>query len=53
VFQNGILLEGTTRLLREDGFTVHRGLLTAPNDGTVCLGQAVVARMRRSGRRQA
>jgi hydrogenase maturation protein HypF len=49
VFQNEILLSQTARLLREEGFAVHRPVLVPPNDGAVALGQAAVARARRSG----
>ncbi len=48
VFQNEILLGETVRLLREEGFTVFRSMQVPPNDGAVALGQAVVARARRS-----
>ena len=46
VFQNEILLQETDRLLRLEGFTVHRPLLVPANDGAVALGQAAVARAR-------
>jgi len=48
VFQNEILLTETARLLTAAAFTVHRPVLTPANDGAVALGQAVVARARRS-----
>jgi len=48
VFQNEILLDLTTRLLRKAGFSVFRPRLLAANDGAVALGQAAVARARRS-----
>ncbi len=49
VFQNEILLGQTVRLLREEGFQVYRSIALAPNDGAIALGQAIVARARRSG----
>ncbi len=49
VFQNEILMEETARLLREEGFAVHRPLLVPANDGAIALGQAVVARARLAG----
>ena len=50
VFQNEILLGQTVRLLQEEGFAVFRPVLVPANDGTVALGQAAVARARRSAK---
>ena len=43
VFQNVRLLEATLRLLEERGFGVHTNSRVPPNDGGICLGQALVA----------
>ena len=43
VFQNLLLTELVTTFLQEDGFTVLRHSLLPPNDGGICLGQAVAA----------
>jgi len=42
VFQNGLLLGSTVRLLEERGFTVLRPRLLPPNDGGLALGQILV-----------
>ena len=46
VFQNALLLEMTTGLLKKEGFRVWTNEKTPVNDGGVSLGQAVVARER-------
>lgn len=46
VFQNLLLLRLTDELLAENGFTVLKHSLIPPNDGGLCLGQAVVAMAR-------
>ena len=43
VFQNLLLLERVEEGLKEKGFKVLRHHLIPPNDGGICLGQAVVA----------
>jgi hydrogenase maturation protein HypF len=43
VFQNLLLTELVTTFLQEQGFTVLRHSLIPPNDGGICLGQAVAA----------
>ena len=43
VFQNLLLTELITTFLQEQGFTVLRHSLLPPNDGGICLGQAVAA----------
>lgn len=43
VFQNVILLEKITHLLIEDGFVVYTHSQVPPNDGGICLGQAIIA----------
>ncbi|SFW24644.1 carbamoyltransferase HypF [Selenomonas ruminantium] len=43
VFQNLLLTELVTTFLQEQGFTVLRHSLLPPNDGGICLGQAVAA----------
>mgnify|MGYP002624024478 CR=1 FL=1 len=43
VFQNHLLTELTTKKLQEQAFTVLRHSLIPPNDGGICLGQAVAA----------
>jgi hydrogenase maturation protein HypF len=43
VFQNLLLTELVTTSLQEQGFTVLRHSLIPPNDGGICLGQAVAA----------
>jgi hydrogenase maturation protein HypF len=42
-FQNVLLLEQTSELLKERGFTVYRHRRVPPNDGGLALGQAVLA----------
>ena len=42
-FQNLLLLQKTKRLLEKDGFCVLTHSLVPPNDGGICLGQAVAA----------
>jgi hydrogenase maturation protein HypF len=46
VFQNGLLLERTTRALQARGFEVYTNEQVPPNDGGVSLGQAAVAAAR-------
>lgn len=46
VFQNLLLLRLTDELLEESGFKVLKHSLVPPNDGGICLGQAVVAMAR-------
>jgi hydrogenase maturation factor HypF (carbamoyltransferase family) len=43
VFQNKVLTEMTSRLLRDDGFVVYRNLKTPPNNASISLGQAFLA----------
>lgn len=43
VFQNHLLTELATNSLQAQGFTVLRHSLIPPNDGGICLGQAVAA----------
>ena len=43
VYQNTLLLERTKDLLEADGFRVLTHHLVPPNDGGICLGQAVAA----------
>lgn len=43
VFQNQLLLNRANHLLRENGFKVYTHHLVPPNDGGLCLGQAVMA----------
>ena len=43
VFQNHLLTELTTAKLKQQGFHVLRHSLIPPNDGGICLGQAVAA----------
>lgn len=43
VFQNHLLTELTTKILRQHGFQVLRHSQIPPNDGGICLGQAVAA----------
>ena len=43
VFQNHLLTELTTAKLKQQGFRVLRHSLIPPNDGGICLGQAVAA----------
>lgn len=43
VFQNHLLTELATNKLQERGFKVLRHSLIPPNDGGICLGQAVAA----------
>ncbi len=43
VYQNTLLLAMTERYLTETGMTVYRHRLIPPNDGGICLGQAVYA----------
>lgn len=43
VFQNMLLLEQTVSLLEEKGFRVYTHHQVPPNDGGICLGQAMVA----------
>lgn len=42
-FQNRILLEGLSRALRAEGWTVYTHHQVPPNDGGLSLGQAVIA----------
>ena len=42
-FQNAILLRGFIRSLEERDFQVYTHRLIPPNDGGLCLGQAMVA----------
>ncbi len=44
-FQNRLLLEGLTKALREQGFTVYTHHQVPTNDGGLSLGQAVIAAM--------
>jgi hydrogenase maturation protein HypF len=46
VFQNGTLLERLTRFLTDQNFKVHSHHKVPPNDGGLCLGQAVAGRAR-------
>lgn len=50
VYQNTLLLERTKELLEKKGFAVLTHHLIPPNDGGICLGQAVaaMARIRRN-----
>ncbi len=50
VFQNEILMGETARLLRAEGIGVFCPVRVPANDGSVALGQAVVARARHRGR---
>jgi hydrogenase maturation protein HypF len=43
VFQNDLLLQRLTGLLRERNFEVYSHRLLPPNDACICLGQAAVA----------
>lgn len=43
VYQNTLLLDLTRRRLEEDSMTVYTHHLIPPNDGGICLGQAVAA----------
>jgi hydrogenase maturation protein HypF len=47
VFQNRWLLEGTTELLEEAGFTVLTHSTVPPNDGGIAYGQLAIAAARR------
>jgi len=47
VFQNMLLLEETVRLLEREGFMVYTHHQVPPNDGGICLGQAMVAAVQR------
>jgi hydrogenase maturation protein HypF len=47
VFQNTLLLQMTSDLLRKKGFQVLRHRLLPPNDGGISLGQAALAAMKR------
>jgi hydrogenase maturation protein HypF len=42
-FQNVLLLEQTSELLEEQGFTIYRHRRVPANDGGIALGQAVLA----------
>lgn len=44
VFQNGLLTETTTGLLRENGFRVYLNRMVPPNDGGISLGQVYLGR---------
>ena len=46
VFQNGYLVDRTTRLLEARGFRVYTQQRVPPNDGGIALGQAVLAALR-------
>jgi len=51
VWQNMTLLQTCVRMLRDDGFDVLFHTQVPPNDGGLCLGQAVIASYRlREGR---
>ena len=43
-FQNEVLLQLVMDDLVQRGFRVLRPLATSPNDGGLCLGQAIIAR---------
>jgi len=43
VYQNKLLLRLSEEKLKEKGFTVYRHRLIPPNDGGICLGQAIAA----------
>ena len=43
VYQNTLLLALTERYLKETGVTIYRHRLIPPNDGGICLGQAIYA----------
>lgn len=43
VYQNQLLLQFSVKRLEEEGFHVLRHRLIPPNDGGICLGQAVAA----------
>ena len=43
VFQNSLLLTGLISALEEKSFNVYSHKLVPPNDGGICLGQALVA----------
>ncbi|MGI8879883.1 MAG: carbamoyltransferase HypF [Jatrophihabitans sp.] len=45
VFQNVVLLAGSCRVLRDDGFTLLRHQRVPPNDGGIALGQLLVGSM--------
>ncbi|MCV2487919.1 carbamoyltransferase HypF [Geodermatophilus sp. YIM 151500] len=49
VFQNAVLLSAASRALADDGWTVLRHRVVPPNDGGLCLGQALVAGARAAG----
>jgi hydrogenase maturation protein HypF len=46
VFQNRFLLERTSMKLRTAGFDVYKHKQIPPNDGGICLGQAMIANAR-------
>ena len=43
VFQNMVLLNLTYQLLKKEGFIIYTHSRIPPNDGGICLGQAVIA----------
>jgi hydrogenase maturation protein HypF len=46
VFANDLLTTAAARMLRADGFAVHRARQLPPGDGGLSLGQALVAHAR-------
>lgn len=49
VFQNRLLLERATGLLKADGFFVNWNRMVPPNDGGLCLGQAYLGMLKEMG----
>ena len=49
VFANAILTEMITKGLQENAFSVYMNEALPPNDGSICLGQAWIAALRRKG----
>ena len=49
VFQNGYLTERTRQRLCEEGFRTHTHQRVPPNDGGICLGQAILASLPGAG----
>jgi hydrogenase maturation protein HypF len=49
VFQNGYLTERTRQRLCEEGFRTYTHQRVPPNDGGICLGQAILASLPGAG----